>query len=43
MKRNGIMDRILRERPGHKELVEKFLELKKKGFGGDLGACICGV
>ncbi|BAA81086.1 hypothetical protein APE_2075 [Aeropyrum pernix K1] len=43
MKRGGIIERILRERPGHRELVEKFLELKKKGFGGDLGACICGV
>ncbi len=43
MRRSGIIDRIVSSRPSHRGLIEKFLELKKKGFGGDLGACICGV
>ncbi len=43
MKMAGVFKRILRERPEHKVLIDRFLELKKKGHGGEFGACICGV
>ena len=43
MKRSGVMNRILRSRPGHKVLLDRFIELKRKGFGGDLGDCLCGA
>ena len=43
MKRGGVLDRIIGQRPGHKVLIDRFLEMKRKGFGGDLGDCICGA
>lgn len=43
MKRGGVLSRILSQRPGHKVLLDRFLELKRKGYGGDLGDCICGA
>jgi 3'-phosphoadenosine 5'-phosphosulfate sulfotransferase (PAPS reductase)/FAD synthetase/3'-phosphoadenosine 5'-phosphosulfate sulfotransferase len=43
MKMAGIFRRILRERPSHKVLIDRFLELKRKGHGGEFGDCICGV
>lgn len=43
MRRAGIFRRILEARPGHKALIDRFLELKRKGHGGEFGACLCGV
>ncbi len=43
MEKAGIFRRIMRERPHHKALIDRFLELKRKGHGGEFGACICGV
>ncbi len=41
MRKTGVMRRIIEERPSHKVLIDKFIELKRKGFGGDLGDCLC--
>ncbi|MCE4603257.1 MAG: phosphoadenosine phosphosulfate reductase family protein [Desulfurococcales archaeon] len=43
MRRGRVLDRIVGQRPDHKVLIDRFLEMKRKGFGGDLGDCICGA
>ena len=43
MKRSGIIKKILEERPSHKVLFDRFLEMKKRGHGGEFGDCLCGV
>jgi len=43
MRKAGVMDRIIRARPRHRQLFTRFLELKKRGYGGEFGDCVCGV
>lgn len=43
MRKNGLIQKIVRERPRHKQLFDRFLELKKRGYGGEFGDCVCGV
>ncbi len=43
MRKAGIYERIARSRPSHKLILDRFIELKRKGLGGELGDCICGA
>ncbi len=43
MRKTGVIERIVRDRPHHKVLFDRFLELKKRGYGGEFGDCVCGV
>ncbi len=43
MKKAGVIEKILRARPHHKVLFDRFLELKKRGYGSEFGDCVCGV
>lgn len=43
MKRNKIFDEILRRRPEQREIIKRFIDLKMRDHGGELGDCICNI
>ncbi len=43
MRRNKIFNDILKRRPEHRDIIKRFIELKKRNHGGELGDCICNI